>query len=46
MPLVPGYEVIEPLGQGASATVWRARRRADGLVVALKVLERADGDVA
>ncbi|WP_162802822.1 serine/threonine-protein kinase [Ornithinimicrobium avium] len=45
-PLVPGYDVLEPLGHGASATVWRARRRADGLVVALKVLERADGDVA
>lgn len=44
-PLVPGYDVLGRLGQGASAAVWRARRHADGLVVALKVLARPDGDV-
>ncbi|WP_202804511.1 serine/threonine-protein kinase [Ornithinimicrobium pekingense] len=44
-PQVPGYEVLGPLGQGASATVWRARRLGDGLVVALKVLTPAGGDV-
>ena len=37
-PAVPGYDVLALLGRGASSTVWQARRRADGLVVALKVL--------
>ncbi|MFK5633840.1 serine/threonine-protein kinase [Ornithinimicrobium sp. LYQ103] len=45
-PAVPGYEVLGPLGVGASSTVWQARRRADGLVVALKVLDPAGGDVS
>ena len=45
-PHVPGFDVLGPLGEGASATVWRARRHADGLAVALKVLVRPDGDVA
>lgn len=45
-PRVPGYEVLELLGRGSSAEVWRARRRGDGLVVALKVLTPARGDVA
>ncbi|GAA5161843.1 serine/threonine-protein kinase [Ornithinimicrobium tianjinense] len=45
VPAVPGYEVLARLGAGATSTVWRARRRADGLVVALKVLTPAGGDV-
>lgn len=45
-PHVPGYDVGEPLGQGSSATVWRARRRSDGLAVALKVVPPGSGDVA
>lgn len=44
-PHVPGYDVGEPLGEGASATVWRARRRSDGLAVALKVVHPERGDV-
>lgn len=45
-PALPGYEVLAPLGVGATSSVWRARRRADGLVVAVKVLRPAGGDVA
>ncbi len=37
-PEVPGYEVGELLGVGASAAVWSAVRRADGVLVALKVV--------
>lgn len=37
-PRVPGYEVQARLGAGASAQVWRARRQADDLEVALKVV--------
>lgn len=44
-PEVPGYEVLSPLGDGATSSVWRARRRADGLVVALKVLHPAPHQV-
>ena len=45
LPQVPGYDVVAPLGEGASSTVWRARRRADGLAVALKVVRPQHGDV-
>ncbi|WP_066636732.1 serine/threonine-protein kinase [Serinicoccus hydrothermalis] len=47
-PSVPGYDVLGPLGRGASAQVWRARRRADGLPVAVKLVRPAGGagDVA
>ena len=44
-PVLPGYDVLAPLGAGATSSVWRARRRADGLVVAVKVLRPAGGDV-
>ncbi|MGD8200819.1 protein kinase domain-containing protein [Ornithinimicrobium sp. W1679] len=44
-PTLPGYEVLAPLGAGATSSVWRARRRVDGLVVAVKVLRPAGGDV-
>ncbi|AKT52102.1 serine/threonine-protein kinase [Arsenicicoccus sp. oral taxon 190] len=36
-PTVPGYEVEAILGEGASSVVWRARRLADQVLVALKV---------
>jgi serine/threonine-protein kinase PpkA len=38
--LVPGYEVVHPIGQGGQATVYLAEREHDGLRVALKVLDR------
>ena len=44
-PQIPGYEVLAPLGAGASSRVWRARRTADRLEVALKVLRPDAGRV-
>jgi hypothetical protein len=44
-PRVPGYELVAPLGTGGSATVWRARREADGLLLALKVVPVGRGGV-
>lgn len=44
-PVVPGYRVLERLGAGATGEVWRARREADQLVVALKVVHARDGDL-
>ena len=34
------YELLSPIGAGASGTVWRARRRVDNVMVAAKVLHR------
>ena len=34
---VPGYEVLEKVGSGGMASVFRARRKRDGALVALKV---------
>jgi serine/threonine-protein kinase len=34
---VPGYEMLEKVGSGGMASVFRARRRSDGTIVALKV---------
>lgn len=45
-PQVPGYVLLDPLGTGAGGRVWRARRAADGLLVALKVVQAADNDPA
>lgn len=44
-PVVPGYQVLASIGSGSSATVWRARREADQLVLAVKVIEVPDGEV-
>jgi serine/threonine-protein kinase PpkA len=38
--LVPGYRVLHIIGQGGQAKVYLAQRNADGLAVALKVLDR------
>jgi serine/threonine-protein kinase PpkA len=39
-PSIPGYRVLNPIGQGGQAMVYLASRAADGLSVALKVLDR------
>ncbi|WP_162801967.1 serine/threonine-protein kinase [Ornithinimicrobium murale] len=38
VPSIPGYDVLSRIGTGGSAQVWRARRAADDLHVALKVV--------
>jgi serine/threonine-protein kinase PpkA len=40
-PRIAGYKVLQPIGRGGQATVYLAERAADGLAVALKVLDRA-----
>lgn len=39
---VPGYDVLELLGYGASGEVWRARERGSGALVALRRLAGGD----
>ena len=39
-PRISGYKVLHPIGRGGQATVYLAERAADGLSVALKVLDR------
>ena len=34
------FELVAKVGQGAFATVWQARRRSDGTVVAMKIQEK------
>ncbi|HKQ28772.1 MAG TPA: serine/threonine-protein kinase [Burkholderiales bacterium] len=38
--LIPGYKLLHMIGQGGQAKVYLALRKADGLEVALKVLDR------
>src|SRR4051812_30164844 len=38
MDVLGGFELMESIGRGASARVWRARRLADGALFAVKVL--------
>lgn len=37
------YQLVAPLGKGQTATIWRARRKEDGLVLALKVVPPGSG---
>lgn len=37
-PLGGEYDLLEKIGEGGMGTVWRARRRADGMLVAAKLL--------
>jgi len=34
---IPNYEVLEKIGEGGFATVYKARRKKDSLSVAIKV---------
>ena len=43
VPSIPGYDVLGRIGSGGSAEVWRARRVADDLHVALKVVPTGPG---
>ena len=44
-PVVPGYRLVHRVGAGASGEVWRARRQADDLIVALKLVPARDDDL-
>ena len=44
IPTVPGYDLLDRLGSGGSGQVWRARRRVDGLPVAVKLVRPGAGD--
>lgn len=47
MPLTGSYEILDELGRGAAGVVFRARSRASGELVAIKVLrDERDGDPA
>lgn len=46
VPRIPGYEVLGRIGVGSSAQVWRARRTADDLDVALKVVQTSPEQVS
>lgn len=46
--VVPGYEMVadKPFDQGSFGTIWRARRRSDGLRVALKLVRSGHAEDA
>jgi hypothetical protein len=37
-PLIPGYDILEPLGHGGMSTVWLAHQRSTGRKLALKLV--------
>jgi len=41
MPVIPGYEIVDRLGHGGMGVVYRARRVADGVLLALKTIRPA-----
>ncbi|UCG50423.1 MAG: protein kinase [Candidatus Latescibacterota bacterium] len=45
-PFLPRYEVLEPLGEGAVATVYKVRTRKDGSIRALKALKPEQTETA
>lgn len=45
-PQVPGYVLLDQVGAGGHGEVWRARRDADDLLVALKVMTPGAGELA
>ena len=38
---IPGFEILSPIGRGATSTVWKARQESLGKIVALKVFSTA-----
>ncbi|MEE2857093.1 MAG: serine/threonine-protein kinase [Planctomycetota bacterium] len=38
---IPGFDVLSPIGRGATSTVWKARQESLGKIVALKVFSAA-----
>lgn len=46
VPRIPGYDVLGRIGAGSTAQVWRARRVADDLDVALKVVPTRPDEVS
>ncbi|MGL6094755.1 MAG: protein kinase domain-containing protein, partial [Fimbriiglobus sp.] len=43
-PRIPGYDILDELGSGNMGMVWRAKRRSDGLEVAVKTILPSEAD--
>ena len=43
---IPGYQLLDPLGEGNQGSVWRARSEHDGCIVAVKMLLADEDGVA